>query len=139
MSSRKKALSSTVAVLGAEAGSGGTHRVLLAGLDDGAAEICEILEALPPKTRGRAFIEVATSADILPVAAPGGLTVSWLTRDARGPRPIGEVLDRAVRAWLSEMILTIEQAQNLSTWVAGEAGSLVGIRLLLAPERLPQA
>ncbi|PRY69545.1 NADPH-dependent ferric siderophore reductase [Glaciihabitans tibetensis] len=93
-------------VAGAEFAPGTASRVLLAGDETAAPAICSILESLPKKARGQVFIEVPTTADILPVASPGGVTVCWLARDARPGLERGAVLDRAVRAWVSEMMPT---------------------------------
>jgi NADPH-dependent ferric siderophore reductase len=91
---------------GAEFAPGTAARVLLAGDETAAPAICSILESLPKKARGQVFIEVPTTADILPVAGPGGVTVCWLARDARPGLERGAILDRAVRAWVSEMMPT---------------------------------
>lgn len=89
---------------GVEFDQGTARRVLLAGDETAAPAICSILESLPRKARGQVFIEVPTESDILPVNGPGGVTVCWLPRDAREGLGHGQVLDRAVRAWISEMI-----------------------------------
>jgi NADPH-dependent ferric siderophore reductase len=105
----------TRTVGGAEFAPGTATRVLLAGDETAAPAICSILESLPRKTRGQVFIEVPTTADILPVAGPGGVTVCWLARDARPGLERGATLDRAVRAWVSEMMPTgrVETADGL--------------------------
>ncbi|MCU1405228.1 MAG: siderophore-interacting protein [Glaciihabitans sp.] len=89
---------------GAEFNPGNAGRILLAGDETAVPAICSILEAMPRKARGQVFIEIPTKADILPVVAPGGVTVCWLARDERPGLAHGEVLDRAVRAWVSEMV-----------------------------------
>ena len=91
---------------GAEFNPGNAGRILLAGDETAAPAICGILESLPRKSRGQVFIEVPTASDILPVAAPGGVSVCWLARDERPTLARGEALDRAVRAWISEMVPT---------------------------------
>lgn len=68
------------------------------------------LALLPLCTRGRVFIEVASSAQVIPLTAPPRMTVTWLDRSARTGRPgtcepcrRGEALASAVRAWSAEM------------------------------------
>ena len=104
--SRTRHPEDTRRVGGAEFAPGTATRVLLAGDETAAPAICSILESLPKKARGQVFIEVPTTADILPVAGPGGVTVCWLARDARPSMERGAILDRAVRAWVSEMMPT---------------------------------
>jgi NADPH-dependent ferric siderophore reductase len=143
---------------GAEFNPGTAGRILLAGDETAAPAICGILEALPRKARGQVFIEVPTTADILPVACPGGVTVCWLAREERPGLERGEALDRAVRAWVSEMIpvATTEPTPEADTlrdvdidsellwevpaadgthdlyaWLAGEAGCIKELRRFL--------
>jgi NADPH-dependent ferric siderophore reductase len=104
--SRTRHPDDTRRVGGAEFAPGTATRILLAGDETAAPAICRILESLPKKARGQVFIEVPTTADILPVAGPGGVTVCWLARDARPSLDRGAILDRAVRAWVSEMMPT---------------------------------
>ncbi len=89
---------------GVEWNPGAAERVLLAGDETAAPAICSILEALPRKARGQAFIEVAHRSDVLEVRTPGGLTVNWLVRDERPGLERGAALEQAVRAWASEML-----------------------------------
>ncbi|TFD65656.1 siderophore-interacting protein [Cryobacterium ruanii] len=72
--------------------------LLLAGDETAAPAICSILESLPAGRRTRAFIEVPTQADALPLVLPAGCEVTWLARDAA---PHGERLDQAVRDWVA--------------------------------------
>lgn len=91
-------------IAGVEWNPGTAERVLLAGDETAAPAICSILEALPRKARGQAFIEVAHRSDVLEVRTPGGLTVNWLVRDERPGLERGAALEQAVRAWASEML-----------------------------------
>ena len=100
---------------GVEFAPGTARRILLAGDETAAPAICSILEALPRKSRGQVFIEVPTAADILPTAAPGGVTVCWLPRDTRPGLEHGQVLDRAVRAWTSEMMPATNSVDDAAT------------------------
>jgi NADPH-dependent ferric siderophore reductase len=70
--------------------------LLLAGDETAAPAICSILESLPVGRRARAFIEVPSEADALPLVLPAGCEITWLARDAA---PHGERLDAAVRGW----------------------------------------
>jgi NADPH-dependent ferric siderophore reductase len=83
---------------------GNAAKILLAGDETAVPAICAILESLPKKAKGQVFLEVPTEADILPVATPGGVTVCWLARDVRPDMARGAILNRAVRAWVSEMM-----------------------------------
>jgi NADPH-dependent ferric siderophore reductase len=143
---------------GVEFKPGTAGKILLAGDETAAPAICGILESLPRKSRGQVFIEVPTAADILPVAAPGGVTVCWLARDERAGLARGEALDRAVRAWVSEMIPAAPEVvpsesdalrdvdidsellwevpaadgtHDLYAWLAGEAGCIKELRRFL--------
>ncbi|TFD59012.1 siderophore-interacting protein [Cryobacterium suzukii] len=73
--------------------------LLLAGDEAAAPAICSILESLPAGRRARAFIEVPTEADALPLVLPNGCEITWL---ARGTAPHGERLDEAVRNWVAD-------------------------------------
>ena len=72
--------------------------LLLAGDETAAPAICSILESLPAGRRARAFIEVPTEADALPLDLPSGCEITWLARDTA---PHGERLDAAVRGWVA--------------------------------------
>ena len=72
--------------------------LLLAGDETAAPAICSILESLPAGRRARAFIEVPSEADALPLVLPENCEISWL---ARNTAPHGERLDQAVRDWVA--------------------------------------
>ena len=72
--------------------------LLLAGDETAAPAICSILENLPAGRRARAFIEVPSQADALPLALPTGSEITWLGRDLA---PHGQRLDQAVRDWVA--------------------------------------
>ncbi|TFB73258.1 siderophore-interacting protein [Cryobacterium glaciale] len=72
--------------------------LLLAGDETAAPAICSILESLPAGRRARAFIEVPTQADALPLLLPAGSEITWLARDLA---PHGQRLDHAVREWVA--------------------------------------
>lgn len=69
------------------------------------------LALLPLCARGRVFLEVDEAEQIVPLAAPIRMTVTWLTRATRSGRPgtgercaRGEAASRAVKAWAAEML-----------------------------------
>ncbi|GAA4666046.1 siderophore-interacting protein [Gordonia humi] len=80
---------------GLEYAPGEAKSVLLAGDETAAPAIARILEDAPADLRGTAFIEVPTGDDVLPCAAPAGVSVHWLARDGvdHGARLRPAVLD----------------------------------------------
>lgn len=87
-----------------------TGRVLLAGTESDLDEIRAVVATLGDRAAGQVFVEVATAADIDPIATPERVTVTWLARDVRTgemgsglPCVPGQALGRAVRAWVGEM------------------------------------
>ncbi|WP_374945739.1 siderophore-interacting protein [Agreia sp.] len=111
-------------VLMTEAGAVPTTagRILLAGDSTIVPAIRELIETLPDTARGQVFIEVATALDITPLETPERMTVSWLARDVRAGAP-GQILDQAVRAWVSEMTTgdVVVDGAELCVWLGGEA------------------
>ncbi len=97
-------------------------RILLAGDSTIVPAIRELIETLPDTARGQVFIEVATALDITPLETPERMTVSWLARDVRAGAP-GQILDQAVRAWVSEMTTgdVVVDGAELCVWLGGEA------------------
>ncbi|HEX5540775.1 MAG TPA: siderophore-interacting protein [Micromonospora sp.] len=85
-----------VAILGPDAGFDGEHGgvefrpparsgpLLLAGDETAVPAIAAILQRLPLTARGKALLEVPDGTDALPLAAPPGMTVTWLARDHAG-------------------------------------------------------
>ncbi|WDZ86520.1 siderophore-interacting protein [Micromonospora cathayae] len=109
---RRARLGDQLAVVGPDAGYDGEHggiefrpppagTLLLAGDETAAPAICAILERLPADARGQAMIEVPDPADVLPVAAPAGMTVTWLPRADGGH---GSRLVPAVAAAAAELL-----------------------------------
>ncbi len=92
-------------------------RLLLAADETGVERVATLLGALPAGTKGRAFLEVPAAADVRELPAPGGVTVSWLVREHSGSAP-GEALGRAVRAWLSEMVVDGSDGPEITAWLA---------------------
>lgn len=77
---------------------GDARDLLLAGDETAAPAIASILESLPAGRRARAFIEVPSPEDALPLRLPAHAEVTWL---ARGGSVIGTELVPAVRDWLA--------------------------------------
>jgi NADPH-dependent ferric siderophore reductase len=104
-------------------------RVLLAGTESTLDELRGTLALLPAKTRGQVFVEVPSASHILPLAAPGRMVVTWLTRDTRSGEPgtclpceRGQALRRAVQAWVGEMSTDSEHDDEaaIRVWFAGD-------------------
>lgn len=64
--------------------------LLLGGDETAVPAVAAILQRLPADARGTAVLEVPAPDDVLGLAAPDGVSVSWQTR---GNRPHGQVLD----------------------------------------------
>ena len=84
---------------------------LVVGDETSLAELEAELALLPLCARGRVFVEVADDSQIVPLATPMRMTVTWLARSQRTGRPgtgercaRGEAGARAVRAWCDEML-----------------------------------
>ncbi|WP_179872879.1 siderophore-interacting protein [Microcella indica] len=142
---------------------GSARHVLLAGDETAAPAICSIIESLDPRITAQAFIEVPSSADILSLVPRGISRVAWLARDAgcetahgfEAIAPRGELLERAVRAWLPRHTAELASAVSLApqqlddidvdaellwdspvdpstgdfcAWIAGEASTVKSLR-----------
>src|SRR5215212_8666882 len=73
--------------------------LLVAGDETAVPAICAIVESLPGGVPARVLLEVPTSADVLPLALPAGVEVTWLPRRVHGtavPAPHGALLIEAV-------------------------------------------
>ena len=90
---------------GIEYSPGDAREILLAGDETAAPAIARILEDAVPALQGSVFIEVPHADDILPIAAPAGVSVTWLPRSGRAH---GEVLIPAVLGHLGDIVDTIE-------------------------------
>jgi NADPH-dependent ferric siderophore reductase len=116
-------------------------RVFFAGDASAIDDIQTMLEVLPICARGQVFIEVADASEIVPVTAPGRVTVSWLDRSRRSGRPgtgercvAGTALDRATRAWLGEFFVDREAltSSDYVFWIGGPEGFAYDLRHDLA-------
>lgn len=146
-------------IAGVEFRPGAAGRILLAGDETSAPAICSILEELPTGARGQAFIEVESADDIQPVSTAADVSITWLPRDRHPGAAHGEALDRAVRAWVSEMIPASaastkaevspvldsadgnpwdvpesDDHRDLYAWIAGESSCITALRRFLVRE-----
>jgi len=137
---------------GIEYAPGDARDILLAGDETAAPAIARILEDAPRSLTGHVFLEVPQADDILPIAAPSGVTVRWLPRSGLSH---GELLIPAVLAHLGDIVDTIEiedadtenplwetpeyselgESLDLGTphgdryfWIAGESGVVTTLR-----------
>jgi NADPH-dependent ferric siderophore reductase len=136
--------------------------LLVAGDETAVPAICAIVEALPVGPPARVFLEVPTAADILPLAVPAGVEVTWLPRrtdEAAAPAPHGARLSAAVVRAVQELPggagpaphalddvdvdaeILWEVPEDLPrttsgpyAWLAGEAGTVKGLRRHLVQE-----
>jgi NADPH-dependent ferric siderophore reductase len=102
---------------------GSSERVLLAGDESAVPAMSSILEALPPHITGDAFLEVPEPADVLPLATPSGVRITWLNRDG-GAVPRGVRLEQAVRSAVGPDA----GQQAMYAWVGAEAGTVKTLR-----------
>lgn len=84
--------------------------LLLAGDETAAPAIASILESLPADAKGIALIEVPADGDRLPVRAPAGVEVRWLSRADAAARH-GDLLVPAVRDWVVRHLTAIGAAR----------------------------
>ncbi|MGO1735406.1 MAG: SIP domain-containing protein [Leucobacter sp.] len=75
--------------------------VLAAGDSGDIAALQDWCAALPKKSYGHVFIEVASSSQIQPFATPAGVSVTWLVRSSSAALSGSRLMD-AVDAWLDE-------------------------------------
>ena len=79
--------------------------VLLVADETAVPAVCTVLEQLPEGATGAVFMEVPETADILDVAKPSGVDVTWLPRDGA---ELGQRLHDAVVAHLGIPGATVE-------------------------------
>lgn len=84
---------------------------VVVGDESSLTELEAELALLPLCARGRVFVEVEDDTQVVPLAAPIRMTVTWLARASRSGRPgtgercpRGEAATRALRAWTAEML-----------------------------------
>lgn len=105
--------------------------------------IRESLDRLPVDAYGQVFVEVASEMQIQRLAAPVGVTVSWLSRDAavrsRGPLPPrGELAARAIEAWCAEWSPQDETEQTFVLWIGCSSSGRVDELYRQLGQRMPQ-
>ncbi|MEU8298709.1 siderophore-interacting protein [Micromonospora sp. NPDC048909] len=156
-----------IAILGPDAGYDGDHggvefrppstgQLLLAGDETAVPAIAAILERLPLDARGRVLLEVPDAADALPLTAPPGVAVTWLSRGvgahgselvpavaaaagellaAPDPLAVASVADIDVDTEILWEVPDPAPAAPLYAWLAGEAGVIRSLRRHLVGER----
>ena len=123
---------------------GEARRVLLAGDETAVPAISSILETLPARFTGHAFLEVPDSSDIQDIRTASGVHVTWLPRDA-GKAGRGDLLVDAVRSAVvgqgqpHPVQTGLEapanrDAVNLYAWIGAEAGTVKMLRRYLVGE-----
>jgi NADPH-dependent ferric siderophore reductase len=127
----------------------GAPRLLLAGDETAVPAVCAIVETLAPGCTARVFLEVPEAGDVLPLAVPSGVAVTWLPRRPTGASR-GTLLADAVIAAARELAdvrpsaAPSEPADDAGgvlwdvpadacaaepyAWLAGEAGVVTGLR-----------
>jgi NADPH-dependent ferric siderophore reductase len=73
----------------------GVRRLLIAGDETAVPAVAAILAGLSEDARGEVVLEVPTPDDVLPLATPAGVRVTWVSRD--GGHDYGAPLVAAVR------------------------------------------
>ncbi|WP_341720132.1 siderophore-interacting protein [Micromonospora sp. FIMYZ51] len=165
-----------IAILGPNAAYEGNHGgvefrppstgcLLLAGDETAVPAISGICARLPLHARGRVLLEVPEAADVLPLATPPGVAVTWLPRaaDPYGARLVGAVVAaadelladrvpalaaRSVAASAGQPVDDVDvdrellwevpdpfPAAPLYAWLAGEAAVIRTLRRHLVAER----
>ncbi len=97
---------------------------LFAGDESALPAICVSLAALPSHATAHVFIEVGGPNDEVALHAPAGAVVTWLHR---GERPVGQLLEAAVRAFEFP-------AGTVHAFIHGEAGFVKQLRRLMRIE-----
>ena len=137
--------------------------LLVAGDETAVPAICAIVESLPAGRRARVLLEVPTAADVLRLDTPPGVEVTWLPRrvdTAATPAPHGARLTEAVVRAVQDLAgqarsarrpalddvdvdagilweVPTERSRATSgpyAWLAGEAGTVKGLRRHLVQE-----
>lgn len=125
--------------------------LLLAGDETAVPAVSSIAEALPAGTGARILLEVPTEADVLDLAVPADVRLTWLPRRSRhADEPRGSLLSAAVAAAADglaqgarrgadrdldpdEPVWEVPQDAQAAgggpyVWLAGEAGVITGLR-----------
>jgi len=136
---------------------GDARELLLVGDETAAPAIASILESLPEGRRARAFIEVPSPEDALPLRTSDEVTATWLPRGVAHP---GAVLLPTVQRWLADNAPIVagaaaagsqsldevdvdrdilwESSEGAHTgfyaWIAGESAAVKTLRRVLVRE-----
>lgn len=132
--------------------------LLIAGDETAVPAICSIVESLPAGRRARVLLEVPEAGDVLNLAAPAGVEVTWLPRStgAGAPAARGALLTTAVVDAVAELaddlapspVAPLEdvdvdsgilwevplettapaRSSGVYAWLAGEAAVVKGLR-----------
>ncbi|MET7818991.1 siderophore-interacting protein [Micromonospora zamorensis] len=156
-----------IAIVGPDSGYDGNHGgvefrpsdgscLLLAGDETAVPAIGSICERLPLDTRGMVLLEVPHADDVLPLVAPPGVEVRWMTRgvDGYGSRLVPAVAAAADHLLVPRASATTQPVSDvdvdteilwevpeevatapLYAWLAGEAGVIRTLRRHLVAER----
>ena len=131
--------------------------LLLGGDETAVPAIASILSRLPADAAGEALLEVPTTGDVLRLAAPAGMRVTWLPRDGAahgdrlvpamrqatrrvlGDRPAGPVTELEDVDVDHDMLWevpaeSVTDASRCYAWLAGEAGVIKTLRRHLVGE-----
>jgi NADPH-dependent ferric siderophore reductase len=94
-------------------------RYVLAGDLSALPALSALLEALPEHACGTAFVQIPQEADMQVLAAPPGMTITWLIRDERGQRD-------------GDLVRAVTEARpvlaDAFVWLAGEGSQVVTLR-----------
>ena len=131
--------------------------LLIAGDETAVPAICSIVESLPAGRRARVLLEVPEAGDVLNLAAPAGVEVTWLPRStgtgapaARGALLTAAVVDAVAELaddlapsaapledvdvdsgilWEVPVEATVPtRSSGVYAWLAGEAAVVKGLR-----------
>jgi len=106
-----------------------TGRVILAGDETAVPAVAGALRDMPATAVGEALLEVPHAADAQELAAPKGVTVTWLPREGTGLRP-GELLLREATARLEATASSgVGEARPVSAAGAGASRAGAGDEL----------
>jgi NADPH-dependent ferric siderophore reductase len=107
----------------------GTTRMELVADESALPALAGVLATLPDAVTGHALVEVPTAADRQDLAAPPGVEVTWIVRDAHAPP--------------GRTALEVVAARSLPPdpfhgWAAGESTLAVGVRRQWARAGVPK-
>ncbi|MET9394259.1 siderophore-interacting protein [Streptomyces sp. NPDC006624] len=107
---------------------GDTDLVVVWGDETAVPAASAIVEALPPGTRARVWLEVPHAGDIQDLVTEADAEITWLVREDRGAEGSPMALD-ALRA------ARLPSAGRPYVWIAGESGCVKELRRHFVRER----